>query len=204
MQHVCSLGTLCQSSQNFKRYGFKKESYPFDWIFSKPSIIRHCIIDDFILFLDRTLYTTRDGNLGGHNYYDSNMFNHHNPNKNNEHYSYFQRCVERFRKLLKSPANKLFYIFYANNSASNYETIKNDIIELDAVLQTKTTNHKIFVVIHVHSNKRSVTISDHENIRIVILNTITHSNGMSFHTAEDDNLLERTLTESYQFDIKPL
>jgi hypothetical protein len=39
IKHVCSLGSLCHSSQILKRNNLKKCSYPFDWIFSNPLVI---------------------------------------------------------------------------------------------------------------------------------------------------------------------
>jgi hypothetical protein len=41
INHVCSLGYLCQSSQILKQNGLKKCSYPFDWIFSNCDNIIH-------------------------------------------------------------------------------------------------------------------------------------------------------------------
>jgi len=85
INHFCSLGTLCHSSNLLKRNRFKKCSYPFDWIYSNCSTVLHCIKDDFKIFLDNNYYididiiTKLDENQCGHKYYDSRMFNHKDP-----------------------------------------------------------------------------------------------------------------------------
>jgi hypothetical protein len=204
MQHICSLGNLCHTSMFHKVCGLKKESYPFDWIFSNVNKIKHCITDDFKTFLDRSLHTTRPKNKGGHMYYGANMFNHHNPKESDEHYNYFIRCVDRFRKLLKSRAPKLFQIIYTNKSMSIFEKIKKEVIELNDLLKTKTKNHNICVVLHICSTERNISVSEHENIKFIILNTLTTSHGRAFRNKDDDALLHKALFENYTFDVKSL
>ena len=54
--NTCSIGTRCISSQILQNLNIKKESYPFDWIISNLDIIKHCIQDDFKIFLDKQYY----------------------------------------------------------------------------------------------------------------------------------------------------
>ena len=49
----CSLGHGCHSANILKRLGLKKESYPFDWLNSRTSIVKDCIEDNFKKFLDK-------------------------------------------------------------------------------------------------------------------------------------------------------
>lgn len=95
INNFCSLGTLCHRSLLLKRNKLKKESYPFDWIFSNCNIINHCISNNFKIYLDKSYYIKINDFKCGHSYYHENMFNHHNPLKND--YNYFVRCVERFK-----------------------------------------------------------------------------------------------------------
>ena len=53
INHVCSLGTHCQSSDLIKDLHLKQESYPFDWIFSSPVMVINTLKDDFSQFLNR-------------------------------------------------------------------------------------------------------------------------------------------------------
>ena len=47
-----SIGPYCSSSVMIKNAGLKKESYPFDNIFSSLPMIQHCIEDKFNIFLN--------------------------------------------------------------------------------------------------------------------------------------------------------
>jgi hypothetical protein len=114
ISHVLSLGTNCFSSQFLKKYDLKKFSGPFDWIFSSPQMVHHALGDDFVTLLDRTMHQTipldarQHPNLNrtDHAYYRQkygirNVFNHHD--MNDDDFSYFQRCVYRFRSALQGP-----------------------------------------------------------------------------------------------------
>jgi hypothetical protein len=77
----CSLGGICHSAQLLKINELKKASYPFDWIFSSMSMVKHCIEDDFNTFLDKSQYsdyntnTTLRENQCEHKFYGKMVFN---------------------------------------------------------------------------------------------------------------------------------
>jgi hypothetical protein len=52
-----SMGHRCTSSGILKNLKLKTESYPFDWIVSNLSTIRHCLFSDFAEFLKPEHYT---------------------------------------------------------------------------------------------------------------------------------------------------
>jgi hypothetical protein len=52
-----SFGHRCTSSGILKNLNLKNESYPFDWIVSNLSTIRHCLFSDFAEFLKPEHYT---------------------------------------------------------------------------------------------------------------------------------------------------
>jgi len=139
---VIGLGTLCLTSQTLKQMGFKKSSMPFDWIFSSPEMVEHAIADDFREFLDRKNLKTvpedlrpePDHYLSDNIFYRDNfgikyIFNHHDPDRNDDDYKYFCRCVDRFRSALRGPEKVLFVMFqhyYARpglDKLSTYEAI---------------------------------------------------------------------------------
>jgi hypothetical protein len=119
-----SLGTHCYASNLLKRGGKKQKSHPFDWIFSNPEMVAHCLETDFEIFLDRQFYLPvpesqrlhgKEANLCQHTYYRDNyrvqfVFNHHDPTQD-EDYSYITRCVERFRLDQQSDAEKKYIMF---------------------------------------------------------------------------------------------
>jgi hypothetical protein len=51
-----SLGFRCSSASLIKSLGLKNESYPFDWLVSRLSVIQHCIESDFVEFLNLDNY----------------------------------------------------------------------------------------------------------------------------------------------------
>jgi hypothetical protein len=58
--YFLSLGHRCTSSGILKNLKLKTESYPFDWIVSNLSTIRHCISSDFVEFLKPENYQKKD------------------------------------------------------------------------------------------------------------------------------------------------
>ena len=55
-----SIGHRCSSSGILKKLKLKMDSYPFDWIVSNLSTVRHCMETDFVEFLNPDNYTRQD------------------------------------------------------------------------------------------------------------------------------------------------
>jgi hypothetical protein len=106
-----SLGENCNSAWYLKESGNKKASYPFDWIFSSPAIVEHAVKDDFVSFLDKEFIFQVSENKAGHTLYHSSLFNHKNPLKSDVEYSYYQRSVDRFLKLVKNKDAHILFVF---------------------------------------------------------------------------------------------
>jgi len=93
-----------------KDHGLRRYAGPFDWIFSNPEMVAHCVEDDFRRFLDRDQHVVALGQGKGtatHRFYGAVVkhgviFNHHDPVHNPEDHAYFVRCVERFRTVLSA------------------------------------------------------------------------------------------------------
>ena len=143
--HIISLGNHCLTSSLLKKNHLKYYSLPFDWIFSSPESVAHCIEDDFTFFLDRSLYLSitsmrKSGEPGAeHNYYLSKfnigeMFPHRDPTGNID-YNYFVRSVERFRSITKLTDRKLFVMI----SRPNHD-IGHHFKDLLAVISKVTSN----------------------------------------------------------------
>jgi hypothetical protein len=133
---IISLGYRCTVAGILKKMGLKHESYPFDWIISRLSVIKHCIEDDFNEFLRLENYQDRftktfshinttsgwsiDEHLKANLFYQPKMnvdplnsyhyhlaMNHHNIMVPKD-FDYYTRCVERFRNEIKSNTSKMF------------------------------------------------------------------------------------------------
>lgn len=115
-----SLGAHCYTSWTLKSAGLKKASMPFDWLFSSPAMVEHCLSDDFKTFLDPIHYTPvpvelrphANANVCQHEFYRhrfgiEHVFNHRDPTRPDD-YAYTRRCVERFRQACRNPSGNVF------------------------------------------------------------------------------------------------
>ena len=94
-----SLGENCTTAWYLKQVGIKKYSYPFDWVFSSPEIVEHCIKDNFKSYLNKELIKPIDnGMAAGHFFYHNKMFSHRNPLATTNDSDYYVRCVDRFKQ----------------------------------------------------------------------------------------------------------
>lgn len=96
-----SLGQNCSTAWYLQLVGKRTCAYPFDWIFSSPQIVEHCLRDDFRDFLNRELLVPVDASCAGHVRYHARLFNHRNALLE-EHHAHYVRSVGRLRALLAS------------------------------------------------------------------------------------------------------
>ena len=112
-RHVVSIGCSCQTAWQIENAGLRRYSGPFDWVFSSPLLVQHCLDDDFSTFLDRPNYvqgssrTQWSPRIYVEGLSQAVMFNHHDMGID-EDYERIVRTVERFRRLLVLPDRKLF------------------------------------------------------------------------------------------------
>jgi len=208
IKHICSLGRNCHSASLIKRNGWKKESYPFDWVFTNLKMIKHCIEDDFKILLDKQYYPDKnpDAWQQSHTFYhpfsDDKTFNHHNPLLEKD-YLYFERCASRFRKLLQSNEFKVF-LYMAVNSDPINQRFKDQMIEFNAVLKTKANNYALICIAQSVGKNQEYKFDSVENVHFIDLTTISNSNGKEFLINEDNLFLDKLLNEVYRFDIQKL
>ena len=208
IRFACSLGPQCHSSAILKRLDIKKESYPFDWIFSNIKNLEHAIKDDFKIFLDAQYYTNQDtlSKTQCHSYYFENgasMFNHHNP-INKKDYDYLVRCVNRFNTLLTEKEHKLFIFTYINLEIVSFTIIQKKIEEFKKFLDSITINYTVLVILHYVSDKQSHQFNICDNIDFLLLSTKTKSNGTQFIDLDDNIYLDNVILSKYIFNITKL
>jgi hypothetical protein len=171
-------------------------------------MIKHCIDDDFKIFLEKKYYIDMDPQAWQqthafyHPFSDDKTFNHHNPLLESD-FKYFNRCVERFRLLLKTNKFKVFLYMIVNNDPLN-ENVRNKSLELNQKLKQKTENFSIICINHTISNKQSYTFETNDNIHFIQLYTKSASNGKEFILSEDNIFLDNLLKEVYIFNIEPI
>jgi hypothetical protein len=183
IKYIISLGDKCHTASFLKRNNLKKASYPFDWIFSNPYSIMHCLDTNFKLFLDKSYYTINnlDLKIQTHSFYYPDgltMFNHHNPLNLND-YKYFERCIQRFNDILKSDENKLFIIMFVNNKYEVSDYI-NDILLLNNKLKEYTLNHKLLFILHKCVGYQHHEWKEIDEIDVLELYTCVPSVGTEF------------------------
>lgn len=119
-RHAVSLGAHCYSSQLLKTRSLKRWSGPFDWIFSSPAMVAHCLGDDFTTLLDQRHVAHLPGPVpdaqarSDHGYYRDThalpgLFNHHDMTDPAQH-AYLRRCVDRLRRVLHGTDPALFLL----------------------------------------------------------------------------------------------
>jgi len=198
INYTCSLGALCFSSQLLKRNHLKLCSYPFDWIFSNADMILHCIEDDFKAFLDKSYYISPREGVCKHTYYYANttMFNHHNPILEKD-YTYFERCISRFKTLLQCDGHKLFVM--------ESEIAKHGVILFNNNLATHVSNYTLLHISVVKNARQHFhTFTYKDNIHFLELHILSRTNGVEFINDDDNKYLDSILMDKYRFELLPI
>ena len=127
INHVCSLGSDCMPSFFLQAQGLKIKSYPFDWCFSEEESISYCIKNNFKDFLNTDLHKPnpkKDGqvyNIKTKTIYPPAAI--HNRQPLND-MPYYERCVERFNKMIESGEPILFVTSFKNRNLFEAELRK--------------------------------------------------------------------------------
>lgn len=98
------IGVNCASTYYLINNLLRKESFPFDWIYSSLSMIKHCIETRFSVFLDINEITSNhkyqsSNRFYGQNIDEENIFPHHNLT-NKKIYKCYQKRCQRFLDII--------------------------------------------------------------------------------------------------------
>ena len=202
----CSLGPNCHAAQLLKRLNLKTTSYPFDWIFSTPSMILDCLADRFKHFLDQNYCVGDPGKEGNtHTYYfpdpSLTMFNHRNPLIPEDH-AYYVRCVDRFDELLAQTEETKTFVFmfldrktYVDERIEGkvrevYDTTVEDMVAFDREFGKYTQNYRILCIFQFIGDTRRHLWTKSGNIDFLHLETVSKSGGNYFLEEGDDRYLD--------------
>lgn len=211
-EHGLSLGSFCHAAMALKRAGIRSFSTPFDWIFSSADMVASCVEDDFERFLDPREYLEVPVdqrqephiNLCQHMAFLAEfrvpfVFNHHKPFES-DHYAYFQRCVERFRRVLKQPGWVLFMIVLPH--ATEAAKLKRLLNALRARCDRFVLLAVNFVVHGTAEGSspppRVRSLRAGHDLLMLEIGVAELSDGVTFRQPQDNLLLERVL-RSFRF-----
>lgn len=188
----CSIGPKCHSAKILQYIKKKKESYPFDWIYSNLPMVLHCIRDEFRTFMDKTYYMNKDLTLRmqTHTFYfpiTLTMFNHHNPLLSEDYY-YYNRCISRFITLLKSDTPKLF-LYFAEMAPNSWA----EIVEFNAQFSRITKFYKIVAILYTLGKEHNAHIEYNKEIILVNITVTSKTDGTRFDLEEDNRYIESIL-----------
>ena len=162
-----SIGPYCNAADIIKNAGLRKSSYPFDYIFSSLTMIKHCINDRFNTFLDKNYYKYCSDSSMQHLFYSkfidteilrkhhitnnlpniaNNLINreiflHHNLFNNDIYLAFVRRC-NRLLNLIDNN-NKIVFIYY-----NCYTNDFNDILDF----YNNFSNYKNIYVVGIFEN----------------------------------------------------
>jgi len=154
INHVISLGTDCYASFALQLAGWKRASYPFDWILSSPGMIIDMVQDDFARFLDPVHHRqipmeqrrAPNERCADHLYYRDRygieaVFMHRDVTAP-AHRAYYSRAVERFRAVMTSEETKLLLM---TNTRARHATT-DEFTSLCQVIDTRYRNVQLLAV----------------------------------------------------------
>lgn len=166
--YVISIGEYCIVAKLLEKLNIKKESFPFDWIFSNLKFVKDCIDEDF----EPLLEIIRNKKTDGEKEYQNCIFKkvgipHHDVNDNNT-LKYFTRRKESFNIALNSKDD--VYLLHITGS-SNYDIEIDDYINLVSSLKKKYDNNNIHIISinFKENNNKGYELFEKININDIIL-----------------------------------
>ncbi|MXP53440.1 hypothetical protein FD737_10150 [Pantoea sp. Seng] len=206
VSHLVSLGSHCLPAIVLRKYGLKRETTPFDWCYAPPSMVTHCIDDNFETLLNKdNIISVMDGRKSVNRHYwpesVHHNFPHHDLNRADD-YERFKRYVSRFNSILDSKESKLFLIVTRKmyDLEGNFEKLKSSI-------RNRTSNFKLIGVQlgndEEMENKFSMqTISYDEYGDLYRFNSRSLEEGRGEYELTSDEIILLSLITDYRLELQ--
>lgn len=220
--HVMSLGASCFPAAQLREHGLRRYAGPFDWIFSSPQMVNHCLQDNFASFLDASQY--RDcGQAGkaGHTMYSemlgrATVFNHHDP-RIAEHYDYLCRATARLQHVLALPPSER-KVFLLCSLESGFHIGEAELDDLFRRFRKQTTNFRLLALrlTRASEGRRAETVgatsvmrreAEEGSLELFDLVLQGDHEGLSLDSEEDRQVFEqlvRCRLDGYAMGLDPL
>lgn len=208
VSHLVSLGSHCLPAIILRKYGLKRSTTPFDWCYAPPSMVAHCIEDNFKSFMDKeNIISVMDGRKSVNRYYwpesIHHNFPHHDLNRADD-YERFERYVGRFNSILDSKESKLFFVV----TRKMYD-LEADFDRLKSSILSRTSNFKLIGVQlgndEKMENKFSMqTISSDVYGDLYRFNSRSIEEGRGEYEMTSDEISLLSLITDYRLELKEI
>ena len=196
-----SLGSHCYTSHLLKILNKKEFSCPFDWLFSSPEMVIHCLETNFSFLTNPQFYAPvakenrmyEKANLCQHTFYRDHygvnfVFNHHNPTDIID-YHYLLRCVKRFQDLNNTQRIKKYIMTTRQCSDENFEHLEN------LLCSDKPNTRFLCIEIKDDSNDIGWHCKKTKNqSQLVEYNSFSKWGSLAFEESFDDNAIAKIIT----------
>ena len=201
-KHVLSLGTFCKVAWHIRDAQLSRYTGPFDWIFSSPHMVQHCIADRFRDYLDADQFMpTEHPTVWHHRLFTDRfgadkVFNHHDLN-NEETVKGLARSTARFMRVIESGEPILFVA--TAPTADFVQPIQQTLAGLAA-------DNKLIVLGFDPpgqvSQERGFTLTNvSESTEFFQINAVSsYPEGLGFEDAADNDLV-RAILLRHDFDL---
>ncbi|WP_264816357.1 papain-like cysteine peptidase [Asaia krungthepensis] len=199
VRHVASLGTHCLASGILKNADLKRYSLPFDWGWATPAMVLHCLQTDFQDFLpeqaeeDHVLYRRLFG--------IACVFAHRDIREPLNR-AYYERCMNRMRRLFASDEAKLFLMIARPETpiGAHFEEIVDQL--------GRTTSRAELLAIQLQpprGNGQSLSlelVGEHKGSRLYNFRPASKEAGLGYFPDIVDELVVLRLVYEYAIDLK--
>lgn len=209
--HCISIGEACPCAYALKANNLRDASYPFDWIFTKPSILLKCMQNDFADFLDKTQYYHENNEKCTdavkraqchHQIYGKAFFRHHCPKCFEDHHEYFVRCVSRFRDSINNEKNNILFVWMNINDKDQEKkvssTIQSSVLEkiMEYFVEHVKASWKILVLECYQDcdNRQVVIMSETQNYTWIKLEGASKNVGVKYKEPLDNEMISKVLS----------
>lgn len=151
--------------------------------------------------MDKSCYVSIQNDKCAHTRYHKEMFNHRNPLLSQDDYNYYERCVERFRRLLRCNGGHKLFVTTVINMDKVTDSDRIAAIEFNNRLSKHAKNYTLLVVLNVinqPSNWHEYT--RYNNIDFLEVHTVSASKGVRFDDPRDNAYLSTAIANKYNFD----
>jgi len=161
-EYIVSIGNKCPSAMILKKLNIYKESFPFDYIPTRPSLILKYLQNQDEFYPEKNVVSTKDNVWFGH--FDIN-------DKYDETINTFKRRFERLFNILQNK-RKILFVYTSegdiyNEMNNRYNDNYSELLKIvDYII--KTYKYDNFKLLCIHNNKIFVDTNNINNYTISV------------------------------------